>query len=86
MDLIARESYVRAELVDFYNEAYENWETRTRPRLGKVTTVLDRVQEVGRLQARIRQLESSLSFRVTAPLRAVARKLRPIAWLANRIR
>jgi glycosyltransferase involved in cell wall biosynthesis len=89
IDLIGREQYVRAELIDLYNEAFENSSFGERAGASNApisVTIMDRSREVRSLQARIRQLESSLSFRVTAPLRAVARKLRPIAWLANRIR
>jgi len=89
IELIARENYVRAELIDLYNEAFENWERSERPDAGKVrirTTVMDRVGEILALQARIRQLEGSLSYRVTAPLRGLARRLPLIARLANRFR
>lgn len=87
--LIARESYVRAELIDLYNEAFENWERHERPGAGQVRirrTVMDRVGEIVALQARVGQLESSLSYRVTAPLRGLARRLPLVARLANRFR
>jgi glycosyltransferase involved in cell wall biosynthesis len=89
IELIARENYVRAELIDLYNEAFESWERHERPDAGKVrirTTAMDRADRILALQARIRQLEGSLSYRITAPLRALARRLPLIARLAERLR
>jgi glycosyltransferase involved in cell wall biosynthesis len=70
IELIARESYVRAELIDLYNEAFENWERHERSDAGPVrirTMVMDRVGEFLALQARIRQLEGSLSIASRPP-------------------
>jgi glycosyltransferase involved in cell wall biosynthesis len=89
MELIGREEYVRAELIDLYNEAFENSQFGERAGASNVpmsVTIVNRSRELGSLQARVLLLETSLSYRVTAPLRALARHLRPVAWLANLVR
>jgi glycosyltransferase involved in cell wall biosynthesis len=88
IELIGREDYVRAELIDLYNQAFENsvfGEKLGNGRSPVSMAVVNKTTEIQRLQHRVRQLETSLSFRLTAPIRLMARKLRPVAWLANRI-
>lgn len=87
--LIAREEYVRAELIDFYNEAFENWETRDRPPLEKIRITAapsPRPVELLALETRIHALENSLSYRLTAPLRRLVRRLPALARVINRLR
>lgn len=89
VELIGREDHVRAELIDLYNEAFEISSFGERPEAASTPMaigMIDSIRQISMLQARVQQLETSLSYRMTAPLRAVARKLRPVAWLANQVR
>ncbi len=89
IELIGRDEYVRAELIDLYNEAFENSPFGERPEAGPMPAaigMIDSIRRISALQARVQQLETSLSYRITAPLRLLARKLQPVAWLANRLR
>ncbi|MFZ5791808.1 MAG: glycosyltransferase [Pseudomonadota bacterium] len=107
ISLLGRVSFVRAELVDLYNEAFEaharraNSEVSEAPRKmqksralldedlpehnGHLTDLAVAQGELALLQAQIDSIESSTSWRITAPLRALGTKFPPLSRLGKRL-